>query len=130
MEAKYFGLYKNSTLFFTPGGNFASNAWIARNGQDIGDVSGTTFEAYTADDGGYYNLGTNNISPITEEQLKEKLETADPIFKLVLELYEKKRKLKLTEMMNWHMYMSNLKGLIAELGFDKVREEMLKMFCE
>ena len=46
---KNFGIYKDldgkEILFYTTGGNFASDAWIASGGQNTGDVLGRTFMA-------------------------------------------------------------------------------------
>ena len=83
MAKKYFGLYKDRILFYTTGGSFASDAWIASGGQNTGDVIGNSFTAFTADDGEYYNIGARNVSPITEEQLHELLEKAHPALRLI-----------------------------------------------
>lgn len=83
---KNFGLYKGSILFYTTGGSFASDAWIASDGKNCGDIAGESFTAFTADDGQYYNIGKRNVSPITKEKFKELFEQAHPAFKMIVEL--------------------------------------------
>lgn len=76
---KNFGIFKDlkgkEILFYTTGGNFASDAWIASGGQNTGDVLGRTFMAFTADDGGFWNL-SKHVYPISEERLLQLMETA------------------------------------------------------
>lgn len=76
---KNFGIFKDlkgkEILFYTTGGNFASDAWIASGGQNTGDVLGRTFMAFTADDGGFWNLD-KHVYPISEERLLQLMETA------------------------------------------------------
>ena len=86
MDTKYFGLYNGTILFYTTGGTFASDAWIASGGKNFGDVLGRKFLAITGDDGKEYNLNRDNISPITHEQLEEMLPKAHPALQLIVEL--------------------------------------------
>lgn len=76
---KNFGIYKNlegqEILFYTTGGNFASDAWITSGGQHTGDVLERTFMAFTADDGGYWNLD-KHVYPVSEERLLQLMEKA------------------------------------------------------
>lgn len=83
METKNFGLYNDTVLFYTIGGSFASNAWIRSGGKNCGDVLGNKFIAITADDGKEYDLGRDNVSPITEEQLAELFPKAHLAFRIV-----------------------------------------------
>ena len=92
MDTKNFGLYKNDILFFTTGGTFAADAWIASGGQNCGDVVGTRFDAFTADDGKEYNLGRHNVFPVSAEQLEKLLPRAHPAFRIIVEFSQKKPK--------------------------------------
>ncbi len=83
---KHFGLY-NGTLFYTTGGTFAADSWIANNGEYVDtNISGNSFEAVLADDGKVYNIGTKDLAPISEDKFNKLIETAHPAFKLRIEL--------------------------------------------
>ena len=100
VDLSHFGLYKENTLFYTSGGTFAADAWIASDGQSCGDVLGTRFDAITADDGKEYNLGRHNVSPVTVEKLIELLPKAHIAFRITLQ-FERKRPRSISAYQNW-----------------------------
>ena len=82
---KHFGLY-NGTLFYTTGGTFATDSWIANNGECVdANISGNSFEAVLADDGKVYNIGTKDLAPISEDEfnklIMEHMDEVDKAFK-------------------------------------------------
>lgn len=83
---KHFGLHKG-ILFYTTGGTFAADSWIANNGECVdANISGNSFEAVLADDGKVYNIGTKDLTPISETEFNKLIETAHSAFKLRVEL--------------------------------------------
>lgn len=83
---KHFGFY-NGIMFYTTGGTFAADSWIASNGKRVdANISGTRFEAVLADDGKVYNIGIKDLAPISEKEFDKLIETAHPAFKLRIEL--------------------------------------------
>lgn len=127
MNKNNFGLYKGNILFYTRGGSFAANAWI-ENGNCDG-IAGTSFPAFTADDRGHYNIGRYNVSPVSEEKLKELLETAHPIFKLILkieDMFENRKNNGFRVRADYSMAISLIKELVEEHG----ETEVLNYFDE
>ena len=119
---KNFGLYKGTTLFYTNGGTFASDAWIASNGQNIGNVSGTSFLAITADDGKEYNIGVHNVSPISEDQFEDLFAKAHPALRLIYKFDQMKPR-SIVAKMNYTMYRSNVANLMEQGYTEKEIEE-------
>lgn len=128
MDTSNFGLYKGSILFYTTGGSFASDAWIASGGQNTGDVIGNSFMAVTADDGEYYNIEARNVSPITEEQLSELFEKAHPALKLIYMLDEKVKGVD-----KWQKWQRDrtfwVQSLLKDYPFEDVKEYLIKEYC-
>lgn len=127
-----FGLYtggKTPVLFFTEGGSFAADAWIQSGGQNIGDVSGERFDAFTADDGKYCNIGTRYLAPVKAEELETLLPQAHEAFRLVVALYsfieDNNIKLSFGKRMDWEMYKPALHGLFDKgYTFEELYEEL------
>lgn len=129
MDKKNFGLYKGHILFYTTGGSFASDAWIASGGQNCGDVLGTSFMAFTADDGEYYNIGARNVSTITEEQLHELLEKAHPALRLIY-MVDVRIKGDVGKWQKWQRDRTFwVQHLLKEYSFEDVREYLIKEYC-
>lgn len=88
LDTKYFGLYKEKTLFFTIGGPFASEAYIKQGGQLDRNILGRRFDATTGDDAKHYNIGVDNVSPIeSESQFIEAYEDTIPAFRALVRFY-------------------------------------------
>ena len=128
MDTKNFGLYKESILFYTTGGSFASDAWIASGGENTGDVLGTSFMAFTADNGGYYNIGAQNVSPVNEDELKELFEKAHPALKLIYMVDERVHGVE-----KWQKWQRDrtfwVQHLLKEYSFEDVKEYLIKEYC-
>ncbi len=131
MKTNNFGLYKDSILFYTRGGSFAADAWI-RNGNCDG-IIGTSFPAFTADDGGHYNINRYNVSPISENKLNELLKTAHPIFKLVLkieDMFKNRKNREIRAYMDYSMAITCVKELVEERGDVEVLRYFNKILNE
>lgn len=128
MDKKYFGLYKDRILFYTTGGSFASDAWIASGGKDCGDIAGNSFMAFTADDGEYCNIGARNVSPITEEQLHELFEKAHPALRLIYMVDKRVHGVK-----KWQKWQQDrtfwVQHLLKEYSFEDVKDYLIKEYC-
>ena len=132
MQKEHFGLFtggKTPVLFFTDGGSFAANAWIKSGGKDIGDVSGTRFDAFTADDGKYCNIGTHYLEPVTEEQINALLPQAHEAFRLVVALEsfieENDIKISFSKRFTWGMYKAAVSGLFEKgYSYDELYAEL------
>nr|DAR62548.1 MAG TPA: hypothetical protein [Bacteriophage sp.] len=128
MDKKYFGLYKGHILFYTTGGSFASDAWIASGGKDCGDIAGNSFMAFTADDGEYCNIGARNVSPITEEKLNELFEKAHPALKLIYMMDE-----RVNGVEKWQKWQQDhtfcVQHLLKEYSFEDVKDYLIKEYC-
>lgn len=130
LNKKNFGLYKGQTLFYTAGGTFAADAWIASGGENCGDVSGYRFDAVTADDGKIYNIGRDNVSPVNEEDLPRLFEQACPVFRLVVEIDSKLKK-SVKAYIEWHgTCRDNIGYLLERYTYAEVREYLLEQFCD
>ena len=128
MDTKNFGLYKGNILFYTTGGSFASDAWIESGGQNCGDIVGSTFMAFTADDGGYYNIGARNVSPINEKDLDKLFEKAQPALKLIYMLDEKVNGVR--KWQKWQLDRTYLvKNLLDKFPFEDVKQYLIKEYC-
>lgn len=128
MDKKNFGLYKGHTLFYTTGGSFASDAWIASGGKDCGDIAGNSFMAFTADDGEYCNIVARNVSPITEEKLNELFEKAHPALKLIYMMDE-----RVNGVEKWQKWQQDrtfcVQHLLKEYSFEDVKDYLIKEYC-
>ena len=129
LTKRNFGLYKEKTLFYTTGGSFAAEAWVASGGENCGDVLGRTFNAITADDGKTYNIGKENVSPVNEGDLPRLFEQACPAFKLIVEI-ESKLKRGPRTYIEWHgKWRDYISYLLEDYTYKELREYLLENFC-
>lgn len=130
LEKKNFGLYKGHTLFYTTGGSFAAEAWVASGGENCGEVIGRTFKALTADDGKTYNIGRENVSPVNEADLPRLYEQACPAFRLIVEIESKLKKDPRTYV-DWHgKWRISINYLLESYTYEELREYLLENFCD
>ena len=85
-------LYKNETLAYVVKGSFAGDAYRKSGMKAMAEIAGTSFLAITADDGKEYNIGKDNVSPVTDKQFSELFPKAHPAFKIIVNLEQLKTK--------------------------------------
>lgn len=120
---------KDSYLFYAVSGSFASEAWM-KGDKEFGEISGTSFQAVTSDDGGEYNIRKYDVQRIKSfEEFKTLWDNSCDVFKLVVRLYEHKPKFDGPgKYINWIGHIQCVKLYADKLPIDQIRDYFVEKF--
>lgn len=115
-----FGVYRESSLFYACGGNFASKAWITSD-EAFKQVMGEKFDAITGDDGKKWNINKHAIRRLKDQQeFDELLSQSNPAFKLAIEIEE--WNVPVSKWLDKENLFHSLSELIEKFGYDQIRQ--------
>lgn len=119
-----FGVYREDTLFYACGGNFASKAWTLSD-EAFKQILGEKFDAITGDDGREWNINKHAIRRLKDQQeFDTLLSQSNPAFRLAIEIEE--ANIPINKWLTKMAIMNCLSDMIQELGYEEARKQVFE----